>query len=93
MKLNSVVDENTVIFETSCTILSIIPKAIIHNKELKWHKAEENNLTLKEIAEQLNGLFVRVISDSGLEGKIYEYGNYLDGKWYLYGRICIGGKE
>lgn len=87
MQLNSVVDENTIIFETNCTILSIIPKAIIHNKELKWHKAEENYLTLKEIKEQLNdnGLFIRVISDNGLEGKIYEYGNYNDGKWYLYG--------
>ena len=85
MKLNSVVDENTVIFETNCTILSIIPKAIIHNKELKWHKAEEDYLTLKEIKEQLNGLFIRVISDSALKGKIYEYGNYNDDKWYLYG--------
>ena len=35
MQLNSVVDENTIIFETNCTILSILPKAIIHNKELK----------------------------------------------------------
>lgn len=86
MQLNSVVDENTIIFETNCTILSIIPKAIIHNKELKWHKSsEEDYLTLKEIKEQLNGLFIRVISDSGLNGYIYEYGNYNDGKWYLYG--------
>ena len=85
MKLNSVVDENTIIFEINCTILSITPKAIIHNKELKWHKAEENYLTLKEIQEQLNGLCIRVISDSGLEGKIYEYENYNDDKWYLYG--------
>lgn len=85
MKLNSVVDENTIIFEMNCTILSIIPKAIIHNKELKWHKAEEDYLTLKEIQEQLNGLCIRVISDSSLEGKIYEYGNYNDDKWYLYG--------
>lgn len=86
MKLNSVVDENTIIFETNCTILSIIPTAIIHNKELKWHKAEENYLTLKEIKEQLNGLFIRVISDSGLSGCIYEYGNYPSEKyWRLYG--------
>ena len=86
MKLNSIVDENTIIFKTNCTILSItIPKAIIHNKELKWHEAEEDYLTLREIKEQLNGLAIRVISDSGLEGKIYEYGNYNDDKWYLYG--------
>lgn len=83
--LNSVVDENTVIFKTNCTILSIIPIAIIHNKELQWHKAEEDYLTLKEIKEQLNGLVIRVIMDYGLEGYIYEYGNYNDGKWYLYG--------
>lgn len=85
MKLNSMVDENTIIFEKNCTILSIIPKVIIHNKELKWHKAEENYLTLKKIQEQLNGLCIRVISDSGLNGYIYEYGNYNDGKWHLYG--------
>ena len=84
MKLNSIVDENTIVFESTCTILSIIPKAIIHNKELKWQKAEENYLTLKEIKEQLNGLPIRVISDSALWGYIYEYGNYNDGKWYLY---------
>ena len=46
---------------------------------------EEDYLTLKEIKEQLNGLFIRVISDSCLEGKKYEYGNYNDDKWYLYG--------
>ncbi len=87
MKLNSVVDENTIIFKTNCTIFSIIPKAIIHNKELKWHKAaEEDYLTLKEIKEQLNGLFIRVISDSGLNGYIYEFGNYPNEKcWRLYG--------
>ena len=87
MVLNSVVDENTIIFETNCTILSIIPKAIIHNKELKWHKAEEEDyLTLKEIKEQLDGLFIRVISDSGLNGYIYEFGNYPNEKcWRLYG--------
>ena len=85
-KLNSVVDENTIIFKTNCTILSIIPKAIIHNKELKWHKAEEDYLTLKEIKEQLDGLFIRVISDSGLNGYIYEFGNYPNEKcWRLYG--------
>ena len=78
MKLNSIVDENTIVFESTCTILSIIPKAIIHNKELKWQKAEENYLTLKEIKEQLNGLPIRVISDSALWGYIYEYGNYND---------------
>ena len=84
--LNSIVDENTVIFETNCTILSKIPQAIIHNKESQWHKAEENYLTLKEIKEQLNGLFIRVISDSGLNGYIYEYGNYPSEEcWRLYG--------
>ena len=56
MKLNSVLDENTVIFETYCTILSIIPKAIIHNKELKWHKAEEDYLTLKVVLDDMQEL-------------------------------------
>lgn len=85
MKLNDVVDENIIIFESTCTIFSIFPKAIIHNKELKWHEKEEKYLTLKEIKVQLKGLPIRIISDGGLEGYIYEYGNYNDGKWYLYG--------
>ena len=86
MDLNSVVDENTIIYEEECTILTIGVKAIIHNKELKWNKGDYTDyLTLKEIKEQLNGLPVRVINDSGLSGKIYEYGNYREDNWYLYG--------
>lgn len=85
MKLNSVVDENTVVYET-CMIYTIGISAIIHSEELKWHDSEEfGYLTLKEIKEQLNGLPVRIINDDGTKGEIYEYGNYGDDKWYLYG--------
>ena len=85
MILNSVVDENTIVYE-HCMIYTIGISKIIHNKELKWHDSGEfNYLTLKEIKEQLNGLPIRIINDNGLNGEIYEYGNYNDGKWYLYG--------
>ncbi len=83
MKLNDVVDENTIIIKESCMIYTFIMNRIIDN--LTWNKGENfYYLTLKEIADQV-GFSVRVISDSGSEGKIYEYNNYNDKKWYLYG--------
>ena len=36
IKLNSVVDENTIVYET-CMIYTIGISAIINNKELKWN--------------------------------------------------------
>ena len=82
--LNSIVDENTIIFRTSSMIYYFVGfKRII--EDLTWNKGEEDDyLTLKEISEQVK-FPVRVIFDSGLQGFIYEYGNYNDGKWRLYG--------
>ena len=84
MKLNSVVDENTTIEKIGSMIYILGFNKIIDN--LKWHEDENvgGYLTLKEIAEQVK-FPVRVIMDYGSEGKIYEYGNYNDGKWRLYG--------
>ena len=81
--LNSIVDENTTIFRTSSMIYYLGFNRIIEN--LTWNKGEEDDyLTLKEISEQVE-FPVRVIFDLGLQGFIYEYGNYNDGKWRLYG--------
>lgn len=81
--LNSIVDENTTIYKIGSMIYYIGFNRIIDN--LTWNKGEEDDyLILKEIAEQVH-FPVRVIMDYGLEGYIYEYGNYNDGKWYLYG--------
>lgn len=81
--LNSVVDENTTIYRIGSMIYTLGFNKIIDY--LTWNIGEENDyLTLKEIQEQV--IFpVRVIMDYGLEGYIYEYGNYNDGKWRLYG--------
>lgn len=81
--LNSVVDENTVIHRTGSMIYYIGFHRII--EELTWNKGEiDDYLTLKEIQQQVK-FPVRVIMDYGTEGYIYEYGNYNDGKWHLYG--------
>lgn len=83
MKLNEIVDENTIIFKSGSMIYYLGFNKIIEN--LTWNKSEEDDyLTLKEIQEQIK-FPVRVIMDYGLEGKIYEYGNYNDNKWHLYG--------
>lgn len=83
MKLNEVVDENTIIFKSGSMIYYLGFNKIIEN--LTWNKSEQDDyLTLKEIQEQVK-FPVRVIMDFGLEGKIYEYNNYNDEKWYLYG--------
>lgn len=42
-------------------------------------------LTLGEIAEQLGNQLITVIVDSPFSGKIYQYGNYSDGKWWEIG--------
>ena len=80
--LNSIIDENTEIYRTGSMIYYLGFNRIIEH--LTWNKGEEDYLTLKEIAEQVK-FPVRVIMDYGLEGYIYEYGNYSDGKWRLYG--------
>lgn len=81
--LNSVVDENTTIYKIGSMIYYIGFNKIV--KELIWNKGEiDDYLTLREIYEQVNAP-VRVIFDLGFEGFIYEYGNYNDGKWRLYG--------
>ena len=83
MRLNDIVDENTIIHKTGSMIYYIGFHKIV--KDLTWNKNElEDYLTLKEIQEQVKGP-IRVIMDYGLDGKIYEYGNYPDGKWRLYG--------
>lgn len=83
--LNSIVDENTTIFKIGSMIYYIGFNRII--EDLTWNKSdgEEDYLTLKEISEQVK-FPVRVIMDFGPEGFIYEYGNYSDGKWRLYGK-------
>ncbi len=82
--LNSLIDENTIIFKIGSMIYYIGINEI--EKHLNWNKDEngEEYLTLKEIQEQVHHP-IRVIMDDGLHGYIYEYGNYRDGKWYLYG--------
>lgn len=81
--LNGVVDENTIIYKIGSMIYYLGFNKII--EDLTWNKSEEDDyLTLKEIAEQVK-FPVRVIMDYGLKGYIYEYGNYQDGKWRLYG--------
>ena len=81
-KLNSVVSSNTTIYRTGSMIYYIGFNRII--EDLTWNKGEEDYLTLKEIQEQVK-FPVRVIMDYGLEGYIYEYGNYSDGEWRVYG--------
>ncbi len=81
--LNFIVDENTTIFRANSMIYYLGFNRIIEN--LTWNKGEEDDyLTLKEISEQVK-FPVRVIFDLDLQGFIYEYGNYNDGKWRLYG--------
>lgn len=82
-KLNSIVDENTVIYKIGSMIYYVGFHHVV--EDLTWNKGEfDDYITLKEIAEQVK-FPVRVIMDYGLNGKIYEYNNYGDGKWYLYG--------
>lgn len=83
LKLNDVVDENTVIYKIGSMIYTIISDEVIN--DLKWNvDGEIEFLTLREIKEQVNQS-IRVIMDFGLNGYIYEYGNYNDNNWYLYG--------
>lgn len=82
-RLDSIVDENTIIYKIGSKIYTFGFPKIIDN--LNWNEGELSDyLTLKEIQEQVK-MPIRVIMDYGLKGYIYEYGNYQDGKWHLYG--------
>lgn len=85
MNLNQEVSEETEITEIGSMIYTIGINIIIN--DLKWNSNEYVGgiLTLKEINEQTNYKKIRVIQDDGLSGIIYEYGNYNDGKWRVYG--------
>lgn len=71
---------------------------VFANHRLNWRKDEEATrmtgvdyyeLTLDEIAEQLgqNGAMITVFFEGPLDGVIYQYGNYGDGKWYKAGTL------
>lgn len=66
----------------------IVNDIIIDNSSLKWRETElgETELTLNEISKQLNveGV-IYVWVEGGLKGKIYQFNNYADGKWYEHG--------
>lgn len=83
MKLGQEIDENTVIYQDEAMIYLIGIHATLN--DLKWHDdGDIAYLTLKEIHQQLP-YPIRIICESGLDGKIYEFGNYNDGKWRLHG--------
>lgn len=52
----------------------------------------DHYLTLNECLEKIGGTrygqVVTVIMEQHLEGRIYRYGNYFDGKWYQIGTTC-----
>lgn len=61
---------------------------------LKWHteyveglEMQVDTLTLKEISEQVESGMITVIQNDPMRCKIFQYGNYLDGKWYKLGEI------
>ena len=64
---------------------------------LDWHTKmaediyKEESLTLDEIYEQVKKRFycriITVIEESPLSGRIYQCGNYEDGKWVQYGEL------
>ena len=65
---------------------------------LKWHSEyaeglcmgmDVETLTLTEISEQLSDTreIITVIQDGPMKCKIFQYGNYNDGKWYKLGEV------
>lgn len=52
----------------------------------------DNPITLKEIEDRVKadpeyeGGVIRVIAENGLNGIIYQYGNYSDKSWYEHGQ-------
>lgn len=67
--------------------------------KLKWRTADEETcralcmdvemLKLSEIVSQLGDAFlITIIIDEPLKGRILQYGNYQDCKWYEIGTTC-----
>ncbi len=66
----------------------IVDDHIVGIENLKWRETENGGeeLTLNEISEQLNtDRVIYVWAETGLSGRIYQFGNYMDGKWYEHG--------
>ena len=90
---DGVPDDLTIWRETELDAGVYIGGFCTHMKEVKvkWDTEERDgftweHLTLKQIHEQCkDAALIWVITTSALYGEIYEYGNYSDGKWRLFG--------
>lgn len=61
---------------------------------LNWHteyveglEMDVDTLTLKEISEQVESGMITVIQNDPMVCRIFQYGNYSDGKWYKLGEV------
>lgn len=82
------ISEETTICLMSYHTVIIVEDQIIDNHKLNWRHEDNGGieLTLKEIAEQINPTgTIYVWIELGLWGEIYLYDNYRDGKWYKHG--------
>lgn len=79
----------TVINNYVHTVKIIVNDTIIDNSQLQWRESEIGGLelTLDEIATQIDehGV-IYVWVEGGLEGRIYQFGNYSDCKWHEHGK-------
>lgn len=82
------ISEETTICLMSYHTVIIVEDQIIDNHKLNWRHEDNGGieLTLKEIAEQINPAgTIYVWIELGLRGEIFLYNNYCDGKWYKHG--------
>lgn len=86
-------DKNTVLWENVKVIFEDKCIELFNNLEPDYENNCLKGLTLNDclnIAKE-NGYkvgTVTVLSESYLEGNIYRYGNYNDGKWYEIGKLA-----
>lgn len=88
-ELDQIVDENLRIYEEDYFyIYTLHPNKFIDTKILKWHKEDfYDYTTLKDIRNAIPKGVVMVVVDSGLNGYIYEIGNYpSEDKWRVYAK-------
>lgn len=88
-ELDQIVDEDLRIYEEdNILVYTIYPNEFISLSKFKWHKEDLlDYTTLKDIRDAIPEGLIRVVIDGGLNGYIYEIGNYpSENKWRVYAK-------
>ena len=85
-RMSIVSPETVVISRNDCNVITIVVTTDSEAFAEKLYSSEKD-ITLKDIEDEYEDYdVITVICETPLEGVIYQYGNYNDGKWHTHGK-------